>query len=45
MIGNDIVITILGITGSQIRLGIDAPRDIPIDREEIYDRKQAERHS
>jgi carbon storage regulator len=38
----DIVISILGIKGNQVRIGIAASKDIPIDREEIYLRKQNE---
>jgi len=36
MIGEDIVITIIDVTGHQVRLGIEAPRNIPVHREEIY---------
>jgi carbon storage regulator len=41
-IGTDIVLTVLGIKGNQVRLGIRAPTDIVIDREEIHLRKQRE---
>jgi carbon storage regulator len=37
-IADDITITILEVSGSQVRVGIDAPRDIPVNREEIYKR-------
>lgn len=40
-IGDDIELTILGISGNQVRLGINAPKDVPVDREEIYLRKKA----
>lgn len=43
MIRDDIKITILGQHGSIIRIGIDAPRDVPVFREEVYRRIQAER--
>lgn len=42
--GGDIIkFKILDIIGSQIRIGIDAPRDISVDREEIYERKMLEK--
>jgi carbon storage regulator len=41
-IGPDITITVLGIHGNQVRLGITAPRTIVIDRAEIHARKQRE---
>ncbi len=42
-IGDHIVITVLGIKGHQVRIGIQAPKDIVIDREEVHQRKQRER--
>jgi len=42
MIGEDIVVTVLGINGKQVRLGIAAPRDVAVDREEIAERKKLE---
>ena len=42
-IGNDVVVTVLRIKGNQVRLGIRAPTDIVIDRDEIHLRKQRER--
>ncbi len=41
-IGNEINITVLGVSGHQVRVGIDAPKDVAVHREEIYARIQAE---
>ena len=42
MIGDDVKITVLGVKGNQVRLGIDAPKDVSVHREEIFLRIQAE---
>ena len=37
MIGDNVVVTIVDIRGDKVRLGIDAPQDIPVHRQEVYD--------
>ena len=45
MIGDDIVVTVLGVKGNQVRLGVKAPKHIRVDREEIRRRIQREKYS
>jgi len=45
MIGNDVTVTVMGVNGSQVRLGNNAPKDVAVHREEIYDRVQQEKVS
>ncbi|HEY6455375.1 MAG TPA: carbon storage regulator CsrA [Steroidobacteraceae bacterium] len=38
MIGNEVTVTVLGVKGNQVRMGINAPRAVPVHREEIFER-------
>ncbi len=44
-VGTRVRITVLGFKGSQVRLGIEAPADVSVDREEIWERKQQEQEA
>ena len=45
MIGDNIVITVVDVRGDKVRLGIDAPTDIPVHRQEVYDAIQREKNA
>ena len=42
MIGNEVTVTILGVKGNQVRVGVNAPRDVAVHREEIFERIKLE---
>lgn len=42
MIGNDVTVTVLGVKGNQVRVGINAPKNVAVHREEIFERIKRE---
>ena len=38
MLGDDIIVTVLGVRGNQVRIEIEAPKDLPVHREEVYNK-------
>ncbi len=42
MIGDKVTVTVLGVKGNQVRIGVDAPRDVAVHREEIFERIRRE---
>jgi carbon storage regulator len=45
MVGDDVTITVLGVKGNQVRVGINAPKTVAVHREEVYERIQREQRT
>ena len=43
MVGDDVTVTVLGVKGGQVRLGINAPKEVPVHRSEVYEKIKLEK--
>jgi carbon storage regulator len=44
MVGRDVTVTVVGVRGGQVRIGVNAPKDVTVHRKEIYERIRREQH-
>ena len=44
VVGDEVTVTVLGVKGNQVRIGVKAPRDVSVHREEIYERIKQEQN-
>ena len=44
MVGDDVTVTIVGVKANQVRIGINAPKDVIVHRDEVYERIRSEQH-